>query len=64
MEQRIGQDKVEDFLEKLSSKAPVPGGGGASAVGAAIGNGLDRWWLILRLERKNIRTQNRKFRNY
>ncbi|MEY8339532.1 cyclodeaminase/cyclohydrolase family protein [Lachnospiraceae bacterium 62-35] len=31
---------MEEFLNILSSKAPVPGGGGASAVSAAIGNAL------------------------
>ena len=31
---------IEEFLGELSSKAPVPGGGGASAIGGAIGNGL------------------------
>ena len=29
-----------EFVEVLASKAPVPGGGGASAIGGAIGNGL------------------------
>ena len=36
----IGQDTVQGFLEVLSSKAPVPGGGGASAIGGAMGNAL------------------------
>lgn len=30
----------EDFLEALASKAPVPGGGGAAALGGAIGMAL------------------------
>ena len=29
-EKQISEMQVEEFLEKLSSKAPVPGGGGAS----------------------------------
>jgi methenyltetrahydrofolate cyclohydrolase len=29
-----------DFLEVLASKAPVPGGGGAAALGGAIGMAL------------------------
>ena len=29
-----------DFLEVLASKAPVPGGGGAAAMGGAIGMAL------------------------
>lgn len=36
----IKQDKIEDFLTILSSKSPVPGGGGASALGGAIGSSL------------------------
>ncbi len=55
MEQRIGQDKVDDFLEKLSSKAPVPGGGGASAVGAAIGNGLGQMVANLTIGKKKYK---------
>ena len=57
MEEKIGQNKIEEFLEKLSSKAPVPGGGGASAVGAAIGNGLGQMVANLTIGKK-------KFRNY
>lgn len=36
----IAAMRVETFLEELSSKAPVPGGGGASAVVAAVGTAL------------------------
>lgn len=36
----IGQNKICDFLETLSSKQPVPGGGGASALGGAVGTAL------------------------
>lgn len=31
---------VQEFLEALSSKRPVPGGGGASALGGALGTAL------------------------
>ena len=29
--------QIKDYLELLSSKAPVPGGGGASALAGALG---------------------------
>ena len=32
--------KTTDFLEALSSAAPVPGGGGASAAAGALGAAL------------------------
>ena len=32
--------KIESFIEELSSKAPTPGGGGASALCGAIGSAL------------------------
>lgn len=36
----IAEQKMNEFLEVLSSSAPVPGGGGASAYAAAIGMSL------------------------
>lgn len=36
-----GKYSVENYLESLASKAPVPGGGGASALVAAAGAALD-----------------------
>lgn len=35
-----GEQKVYEYLEVLSSKAPVPGGGGVSALGGALGAAL------------------------
>ena len=34
------QNTCEEFVEVLASKAPVPGGGGASALGGAVGMAL------------------------
>ena len=31
---------IQEFLETLASKAPVPGGGGASALAGGIGAGV------------------------
>ena len=38
----VEQKTIEGFLEVLSSKEPVPGGGGASALAGALGNALGR----------------------
>lgn len=35
-----GEQKIYEYLEVLSSKAPVPGGGGASALAGALGAAL------------------------
>lgn len=40
MQERLGEEKIKDFLEALSSKSPVPGGGGAVALSAALGFSL------------------------
>lgn len=36
----IKEQTIQDFLDVLSSKQPVPGGGGASALGGALGTAL------------------------
>lgn len=36
----INEMKIQEFLQELSSKQPVPGGGGASALGGALGTAL------------------------
>lgn len=35
-----GEQNIYNYLEQLSSKAPVPGGGGASALGGALATAL------------------------
>ncbi len=37
---KMTESRIEDFLDELSSSKPVPGGGGASALGAALGVAL------------------------
>ncbi|RGY99086.1 cyclodeaminase/cyclohydrolase family protein [Clostridium sp. AM58-1XD] len=46
------KNTIEEFLNVLSSKAPVPGGGGASAIGGAIGNGLGQMVANLTIGKK------------
>lgn len=48
----IREDTVQGFLVVLSSKAPVPGGGGASAVGGAVGNALGQMVANLTIGKK------------
>ena len=35
-----GEAQISEYLDILSSKAPVPGGGGASALAGAVGDSL------------------------
>lgn len=48
----VKEMKIQDFLEKLSSKEPVPGGGGASALAGALGNGLGQMVANLTIGKK------------
>lgn len=47
-----GEAKLYDYLEILSSKAPVPGGGGASAVGGALAAALGQMVANLTVGKK------------
>ena len=46
------KNTIEEFLNVLSSKAPVPGGGGAAAIGGAIGNSLGQMVANLTIGKK------------
>lgn len=43
---------IEEFLDALSSKKPVPGGGGASALAGALGNALGQMVANLTIGKK------------
>lgn len=46
------QSTIQEFLETLSSKAPVPGGGGASALAGAVGAALGQMVANLTIGKK------------
>ena len=48
----VEQKTIEGFLEVLSSKEPVPGGGGASALAGALGNALGQMVANLTIGKK------------
>ena len=53
------EKKISEYLEVLSSKAPVPGGGGASALAGALGNALGQMVVnltVVGLEREFYET--------
>lgn len=46
------EKKICEYLEVLSSKAPIPGGGGASALAGALGNALGQMVVNLTVGKK------------
>ena len=48
----VKEQTIGAFLAQLSSKAPVPGGGGASAIGGAMGNALGQMVAKLTVGKK------------
>ena len=48
----IGSMSIQEFLDVLSSKEPVPGGGGASALAGALGNALGQMVSNLTIGKK------------
>lgn len=49
---KFSQMKIDDFLSQLASSAPVPGGGGVSALVAALGIGLGDMVACLTIGKK------------
>lgn len=49
-----------EFVEVLASKAPVPGGGGASALVGAVGTALGNMVGSLTVGKRNMLTQKTK----
>lgn len=47
-----GEQRIYDYLEVLASKAPVPGGGGASALGGALAAALGQMVANLTVGKK------------
>lgn len=48
----IRKQSIEEFIKELSSRAPVPGGGGASALAGALGNSLGQMVANLTIGKK------------
>lgn len=48
----IKEQQIQEFLDVLSSKEPVPGGGGASALCGAVGNALGQMVANLTIGKK------------
>lgn len=48
----VKEQTVESFLQDLSSKKPVPGGGGASALAGAVGTALSLMVIALTVGKK------------
>lgn len=59
----IKEQVIQDFLDVLSSKEPVPGGGGASALCGAVGNALGQMVANLTVGKKNMLRLSRRLRN-
>ena len=48
----LEQSTINTFLKALSSREPVPGGGGASALAGALGNALGQMVANLTIGKK------------
>ena len=54
------KDSCEEFIQKLNSSAPVPGGGGASAFLGAVGTALGGMVLQIAAEKKKEEEQQKE----
>lgn len=58
------EKKICECLEVLSSKAPVPGGGGASALAGALGNALGQMVVNLTVGKKKYAEVEEEMQEY
>lgn len=58
------EKKLCEYLEVLSSKAPVPGGGGASALAGALGNALGQMVVNLTVGKKKYAEVEEEMQEY
>ena len=55
---------IQEFLDVLSSKEPVPGGGGASALAGALGNALGQMVVNLTVGKKKYAEVEEEMQEY
>lgn len=60
----IEEQKIQEFLEELSSKQPTPGGGGASALGGALAAALGGMVSNLTIGKKKYMEVESDIREY
>ena len=58
------EKKICEYLEVLSCKAPVPGGGGASALAGALGNALGQMVVNLTVGKKKYAEVEEEMQEY